>query len=313
MLFQLPSPVQQIFHPILEQKELQLFMKRDDLIHPLISGNKWRKLKYLLEKAKTENKTHLVSFGGAYSNHLLATAATAQYFGFKSSGIVRGEAVKNEVLDQCRLMGMELYFVDREAYRDKKSLFKAYFSQDTSAFFIDEGGASAEAIQGCEELFTELSEAYDHLFCAAGTGTTASGILNGLLKTEAKTQLQVIPVFKNGEFIRDAITRSSGNNYRLNLHLDYHFGGYGKTTNPLLQFIIDFYQHTGILLDPVYTAKMLWAIFDLAQKNYFNAGEKILTIHTGGVTGNWGKLNEFEQIDTNFTQKLKQVLTEKFS
>src|SRR6201991_1852242 len=138
------SPVHQIKDKLFDEQGLEVFIKRDDLIHPIISGNKWRKLKYLLKQAQTENKTHLVTFGGAYSNHLLATAAAAARFGFKSTGIVRGEKVDNDTLFLCRLHGMELIFTDRESYKDKPALFQQYFAGDPDAFFIDEGGASPE-------------------------------------------------------------------------------------------------------------------------------------------------------------------------
>jgi len=168
------SPVQQIKNDLFKKQGLKVFIKRDDLIHPVISGNKWRKLKYILKKARAEKKTHLVTFGGAYSNHLLATAAAAAQFGFKSTGIVRGEQVSNDTLFLCRLHGMNLLFTDRETYRDKAGFFKRYFINDPDAFFIDEGGASAEGARGCSELIDELPGEYDHIFCACGTGTTAA-------------------------------------------------------------------------------------------------------------------------------------------
>src|ERR1700760_4446363 len=143
------SPVQQIKNKLFEDKGITLHIKRDDLIHPLISGNKWRKLKYILKKAQAENKNHLITFGGAYSNHLLATAAAAAKFGFKSTGFVRGEEVINDTLFLCRLHGMNLIFADRESYRDKQTLFNKHFANDKSAFFIDEGGSSALGAKGC--------------------------------------------------------------------------------------------------------------------------------------------------------------------
>src|SRR6201996_3003169 len=140
--FEIFSPVHQVHEKLFEDKGLKVFLKRDDLIHPIISGNKWRKLKYLLREAQAEKKTHLVTFGGAYSNHLLATAAVAARFGFKSTGLVRGEEVNNDTLFLCRLHGMNLIFADRESYLDKSALFNKHFADDKEAFFIDEGGAS---------------------------------------------------------------------------------------------------------------------------------------------------------------------------
>ena len=203
--FEIFSPVHQIQDKLFDEQSLKVSIKRDDLIHPIISGNKWRKLKYLLKQAQAENKTHLVTFGGVYSNHLLATAASAAKFGFKSTGFVRGEEVNNDTLFLCRLHGMHLIFTDRESYRDKQALFDKHFADDPDAFFIDEGGASPLAAQGCSELIDELTEPYDHIICACGTGTTAAGIINGITQHQLKTQFHGVPVLKNGEFLRGLI------------------------------------------------------------------------------------------------------------
>ena len=287
------SPVQQIKNKLFDEQGLSVFIKRDDLIHPLISGNKWRKLKYILQKASAENKKHLVTFGGAYSNHLLATAAAAAKFGFKSTGIVRGEEVENDTLFLCRLHGMKLLFADRESYRDKPALFIKYFGDDTEAFFIDEGGSSVEGAKGCAELVDELTETYDHIFCACGTGTTAAGIMNGLQAHQLPTKFNAIPVFKNGEFMRSEIDQYLTKPSDYQLHTDYHFGGYAKTTHDLIDFIKTFVADTGILIEPVYTGKMLYAIYDLAAKGYFKRGSKILAVHTGGLIGLLGMKDKF--------------------
>jgi 1-aminocyclopropane-1-carboxylate deaminase len=294
------SPVHPLKHPLFDEKGLKVFIKRDDLIHPVISGNKWRKLKYLLIKAQAEGKNHLVTFGGAYSNHLLATAAAAARFGFKTTGFVRGEQVDNDTLFMCRLHGMNLLFVDREGYRDKPALFQQYFGDDSDAFFIDEGGASAEAAKGCSELVDELSQVYDHILCACGTGTTAAGIINGIGKHQLATTFHAIPVFKNGDFIRDEINKYLVPHPALyreegiyQLHTAYHFGGYSKTTPVLINFVKQFVAETGILIEPVYTGKMLYAIFDMARNDHFKPGEQILAIHSGGIWGLLGMKEKF--------------------
>ncbi|TWJ02490.1 1-aminocyclopropane-1-carboxylate deaminase [Mucilaginibacter frigoritolerans] len=287
------SPVQQIKNKLFAERGISVFIKRDDLIHPIISGNKWRKLKYVLLKAQAENKTHLVTFGGAYSNHLLATAAAAAKFGFRATGIVRGEPVDNDTLFLCKLHGMELLFTDRDSYRDKTTLFEKYFGNNADAFFIDEGGASAEGARGCSKLINELGETYNHIFCACGTGTTAAGIINGIHEHKLATQFNAIPVFKNGEFMKAEIDRFLTAPASYQLHTDYHFGGYGKTTPELIEFIKQFVPATGILIEPVYTGKMLYALFDLAQKNYFKPGDKILAIHSGGIWGLLGMKEKF--------------------
>lgn len=287
------SPIHQISDKLFDEQGISVTIKRDDLIHPLLSGNKWRKLKYLLKKAAAEHKTHLVTFGGAFSNHLLATAAAAAKFGFKSTGIVRGEEAENDTLFLCRLHGMQLIFVDRESYRGKPALFAKYFGGDASAFFIDEGGASPEGVLGCAELIDELTETYDHIFCACGTGTTAAGIINGLQQHQYKTRFNAVPVFKNGEFMKNEIDRYLTRSAGYSLHLDYHFGGYANTTPELTGFIKQFVADTGILIEPVYTGKMLYAIYDLAAKGYFKRGDKVIAIHTGGLIGLLGMKDKF--------------------
>lgn len=284
------SPLQQLKHPVLRE----FWMKRDDLIDPYISGNKWRKLKYLLSKAFKENKHHLITFGGAYSNHLLATAAAASRAGLKSSAFVRGEAVENEMLMLCRLFGMHLIFTDRTSYTDKIQLFQQHFGDDSNALFIDEGGASTEAVQGCAEIIAELPEDMDHLFCAAGTGTTAAGLLKGIQQQGLKTILHVVPALKGGDFIEEEIFKYLGNTHQLVLHTDYHFGGYAKTQPALIDFIKNFVSSQGILTDPVYTAKMLYAIEDLSSKDYFKPQEKIVALHTGGLLGILGMKEKFK-------------------
>lgn len=295
------SPVHQLQHRLFDDTGLKVFIKRDDLIHPIISGNKWRKLKYPLIKAQSDNKSHLVTFGGAYSNHLLATAAAAARFGFKATGFVRGEEVNNDTLFLCKLHGMQLIFTDRESYRDKPALFQRYFSDNADAFFIDEGGASAEAARGCSELVAELPQVYQHIFCACGTGTTAAGIINGINQHQLPTIFNAIPVLKNGEFMRDEIGRyaplptlAEGEGLsNFQLHTGYHFGGYGKTTPELIDFVKTFIAETGILIEPIYTGKMFYAIFDLARRGYFAPGSEILAIHSGGIWGLLGMKEKF--------------------
>lgn len=289
MFENLYSPIQKVALFPFEQ----LDVKRDDLIDPYISGNKWRKLKYVLKLIHKQNKNHLVTFGGAFSNHLVATAALASRNKLRATAFVRGEQVTNQMLLLCKLYGMNLIFVDRESYKDKIKLFDTYFGKDENAYFIDEGGASFEATLGCAEIIDELKENYDHIFCAAGTGTTASGLLNGIVKNKLTTKLHVIPVLKGGGFILDEIKKYSPISDQLILHTDYHFGGYAKTTPELLQFIKDFVANTSLLIDPVYTAKMFFAIKDLQEKQIIKQSDKILALHTGGLLGIFGMMDKF--------------------
>lgn len=292
--FEIYSPVHQIHDKLFDEQGLKVFIKRDDLIHPIISGNKWRKLKYLLREAQAQNKRHLVTFGGAYSNHLLATSAAAAKFGFKSTSFVRGEEVHNDTLFLCRLHGMNLIFTDRERYRDKRELFDKHFANDSKAFFIDEGGSSVLGAKGCSELVEELDGRYDHIICACGTGTTAAGIINGIVQHKLPTQFHGVPVLKNGEFLRKDIDAFLEKPSNYHLHTDYHFGGYGKVNDKLIRFVKQFVADTGILIEPIYTGKMLCALYDLAAKNRFSPGSRILAIHTGGIWGLLGMKDKFK-------------------
>lgn len=285
---QLPSPIHQI-----NFRGQNIYLKRDDLIDPFVSGNKWRKLKYTIAKAQSLGKSHLVTFGGAFSNHLLATAAATAKLGFKSTAFVRGEEVHNPMLTLCKLYGMELDFTDRTLYRDKQNLYEQNYRNNPLTYFVNEGGASEEGVQGCTEIITELREEFDHIICAAGTGTTAAGILRAINQKQLNTQLHVVPVLKGGAFIRNEIVQYEQDLTKLHLHLDYHFGGYAKTPPDILNFIKEFTSKTGVLIDPIYTAKMCFALFDLLSKNTIPKSSKILAVHTGGMHGILGKIDKF--------------------
>ena len=275
-------------HQLKGLSRIQILVKRDDLIDPYISGNKWRKLKYILKKAEQQHKRHLVTFGGAYSNHLVATASACSRAGLSSTAFVRGESVNNEMLTICRLFGMHLIFVAREAYKDKSALYNEYFGQDEEAYFVDEGGASYEAVIGCAEIIAELPKDTDHIFCAAGTGTTAAGLLKGIYESGVKAHLHVVPVMKGGAFIEDEISKYLDPGQQLTLHVDYHFGGYAKINPELIGYMKRFIAEEGMLIDQVYTAKMFYAIDDLMAKGFFTQGEKIVALHTGGLLGLMG-------------------------
>ncbi|MGG7036169.1 MAG: 1-aminocyclopropane-1-carboxylate deaminase/D-cysteine desulfhydrase [Flavobacterium sp.] len=264
-----------------------LTIKREDLIHPFVSGNKFRKLKYNLLQAKTENKKTLLTFGGAFSNHILAVAAAGKEFGFKTIGIIRGEELQgkideNPTLKQAQEFGMVFDFVSRENYRNKTdAVFVGQLIQKFGDFYlIPEGGTNELAVKGCEEILTEEDADFDYICTAVGTGGTISGIINC-----SKNGQQVLgfPALK-GDFLTEDIRKfANKNNWKL--ITDYHFGGYGKVTEGLIVFMNDFYKKHKILLDPVYTGKMVYGFFDLMAKNYFPKGSKILLIHTGGLQG----------------------------
>jgi len=289
---QIYSPEQVLHHPLFEQKQVYVHIKRDDMIHPFISGNKWRKLKYNLEEAQKQDKQRLVTFGGAWSNHLLATACAGASYGLRTKGFVRGEAVDNPVLSMCKLFGMELNFVDRDSYKDKKALFEA-MDEKERYYFIDEGGSGKLAAKGCAELIDELAGGYDHIFCAAGTGTTVAGLALGMATGSPSSQLHVVPVLKGGDFIREEMVLLDAPVDHTTLHTDYHFGGYAKTKPPLIDFIKDFVSLTGIMIEPTYTGKAMYALHDLIGQDYFKPNSRILFIHTGGLTGFLGMMAKF--------------------
>jgi 1-aminocyclopropane-1-carboxylate deaminase len=279
-MFILPTPLQRIENELTRQHNISLFIKRDDLIHPEISGNKWRKLKYNIEQARTEHKDILLTFGGAYSNHITAAAAAGKYLGFNTIGIIRGEAVLplNKSLQFAKDCGMQFFFVDRATYRNKIVCPDALHLNLESAYVIPEGGANDLGAKGCAEIADEITTDFDYICCACGTGTTIAGIANNL---KAHQKAIGFPVLKNGAFLYDEIRKLSAADFQLSTA--YHFGGYAKTTPELIQFIKDFYLEYNILLDYVYTGKLLYGIFDLIAKNYFPENSTIIAVHTGGV------------------------------
>ncbi|WP_164112521.1 MULTISPECIES: 1-aminocyclopropane-1-carboxylate deaminase/D-cysteine desulfhydrase [Sphingobacterium] len=286
------SPEQPLLHPLHTEKSVEVYIKRDDMIHPFISGNKWRKLKYNLLKAKRINKDTLITFGGAWSNHILAVACAAAVEGFQAKAFIRGDQVSNPVLDMCRLFGMELIFVSRADYKDKKQLFES-LGGNANALMIDEGGAGVEGAQGCSELLDELEQRYDHIFVAAGTGTTAAGLSLGITRHSLDTVLHVVPVLKGGLFIKEEMTALGASTVKTEFHTDYHFGGYAKSKPDLIRFVQSFVRQTGIMIEPTYTGKALFALHDLLEKGRFKKGSSILFIHTGGLTGLLGQLEYF--------------------
>ncbi len=268
---------------------IQLHLKREDRLHPTISGNKFRKLKYNLIEAKAQGLTTLLTFGGAYSNHIAAVAAAGQECSFKTIGIIRGEELIDKIVDnptlrQAQNKGMKLHFISRSDYRRKTDTdYIEHLKQQFGTFYlIPEGGTNQLAVQGCEEILTEQDKQdFDFVCCAVGTGGTIAGIINSSSNTQ---KVLGFPALK-GDFLFDEIRQWTTRSH-WDLCLDYHFGGYAKTTPELLQFIQNFQQQTDIEIEPIYTAKMLFGIFDLIERGYFPANSRILAIHTGGLQGN---------------------------
>jgi 1-aminocyclopropane-1-carboxylate deaminase len=281
----------------IENTNVSLYIKREDLLHPYVSGNKFRKLKYNLVQAKRENKQTLLTFGGAFSNHILAVAAAGKAQGFKTIGIIRGEELKDKIAENPTLkkaqdLGMVFEFVDREIFREKSSpKFIQQLAEKFEYFYlIPEGGTNDLAVKGCEEILTATDEEFDYICCAVGTGGTISGLINC---SKYSQQVLGFPALKGDLFREDICKFVSKSNW--DLIADYHFGGYAKVSEELILFINDFYQKHKVPLDPIYTGKMLFGVMDLINKNYFPENSKILVIHTGGLQGIAGMNNLLKQ------------------
>ncbi|WP_334055858.1 1-aminocyclopropane-1-carboxylate deaminase/D-cysteine desulfhydrase [Polaribacter sp. P097] len=278
--------------PILTQKNVELYIKREDEIHPFVSGNKFRKLKYNLAEAKKQNKTTLLTFGGAFSNHIVATAVAGSLNGFKTIGIIRGEELANDLektlaenatLREAHQNGMTFKFISRADYRNKEqTYFIADLSKEFGDFYlIPEGGTNQLAIKGCEEILTNQDAIFDYICSAVGTGGTISGVINSLQNHQ---KCLGFPALK-GSFLEEEIKKYVKSKENWSLQNDYHFGGYAKYNDDLIRFINTFKNQSDILLDPVYTAKMVYGVLDLIGKNHFPSKTKILAIHTGGLQG----------------------------
>ncbi len=285
MIFKLADSINQQI--ILPNNAVELYVKREDKIHPFVSGNKYRKLKYNLLEAKNNGFDTLLTFGGAFSNHIAAVASAGNAFGFKTIGIVRGEELGNKISENSTLSfakenGMQFKFVSRELYRNKTSeSFLNDLKEEFGDFYlIPEGGTNKLAVKGCEEILNTEDNTFDYICCAVGTGGTISGLINC---SKPSQQVLGFPALK-GDFLKEDISKfATQTNWKL--ITDYHFGGYAKINEELVTFINQFKIDNQVSLDPVYTGKMLFGIMDLINKNYFPKGSKILVIHTGGLQG----------------------------
>lgn len=286
----LPSPVTQIHNSLLKEKQIQLFIKRDELIHPVIQGNKWRKLKYNLIEARNTQKNTLLSFGGAYSNHLHALAAAGKHFNFKTIGIIRGEqhTPPNPCIQDMLDWGMQLKYITRVEYKNKThaDFIKSLHNQFGEFYLIPEGGNNFEGKKGCAELLDELEEDYDFICSEVGSGTMLSSLILNNKKPE--TRFIGFAVMKNKQLddeIKTYLKPHPDNYTQWEINHQYHFGGFAKTTTELNEFIINFKLDHDIQLEPVYSGKMLYAILDLIKQDFFKRGSKVLAIHGGGLQG----------------------------
>ncbi|WP_075341567.1 1-aminocyclopropane-1-carboxylate deaminase/D-cysteine desulfhydrase [Tenacibaculum agarivorans] len=285
------SENQQVNLSFLKEYEIELWIKREDLIHTYVSGNKFRKLKYNILEAKHQQKDTLLTFGGAFSNHIVATAVAGNLNGLKTIGIIRGEELginfskviaENSTLRVAHNNGMKFEFIQRDVYRKKStpSFIKSIKEKLGEFYLIPEGGTNKLAIKGCEEVLTNEDEKFNYICSAIGTGGTIAGLINS---TKSHQQVIGFPALK-GDFLYDEI-KQLVTKTNWSLETEYHFGGYGKFTKELIEFINQFKSDTGILLDPIYTGKMIYGIVDKIKKKQFEKGSKILAIHTGGIQG----------------------------
>lgn len=282
-ILQLPSPLQQIYFPEWELYGVEVSFKRDDLIHPAISGNKWRKLYGHLQKFEAGNYRGILTFGGAFSNHIVAVAAACRQLEIPSVGIIRGEIDNsNPALKFAAECGMKLLPLSRTAYRNKDlSGLKIKYPELNRDIYMEvpEGGGGAEGILGCKMITDEITIPYDYIVSACGTGTTLAGLAQYVPE---KVQVTGISVLKGDDTLTGYIsTLTDKRNFEV--ISGYHFGGYARYTDELISFARDFTVKTGVPLDFVYTAKMVYTFSDLLKKRFFPVGSKVVLLHTGGL------------------------------
>ena len=287
-MIRVPTPLEKLSHPLLEEKRIDLYVKRDDLTDPFIMGNKWRKLKYNLQEAKRLGCKWVLTLGGAFSNHVAATAAAAKEFGFRSKAIIRGNELNqnsNATLSFAQSQGMIFEFVDRQLYRRFRSDPSELLQRHTDTYFVPEGGTNTHAIIGCREIISEIDIEFDLIVCPVGTGGTLCGLIDTLSETQSALGVSVL----KGEFVRDEV-RSLLNTFeivndRYAIDTEYHFGGYGKVTEELIDFINFFKESFNIQLDPIYTGKSFFSVWDMIKRDKFEENLRIVLLHTGGLQG----------------------------
>lgn len=281
-------PLQKITDAVTQEYGINLYVLRTDLNHPHISGNKFFKLKYNLEEAKSQNKNTLLTFGGAYSNHIAATAAAGKENGLKTIGIIRGDELKilNPTLRFAVDCGMELKFISREKYKIKNTIeFHNSLAQEfENSFIIPEGGANELGIKGCVEISEYIPIDFDKIFCACGTGATLAGIILSLKEHQNAIGFQIL---KGKNYIRTEVSvwlnKSGNKNSNWQINEEFHFGGYAKWSDELIAFIQQFEKENNIPLEYIYTGKMMFGIYVMMKQKVFRKGETLIAVHTGGL------------------------------
>jgi 1-aminocyclopropane-1-carboxylate deaminase len=282
-LINIPTPLIEILDDLFVENDVKVFVKRDDLTHEHVSGNKFRKLKYNLLEAKNMGFKKILTFGGAFSNHIAAVAEAGFLFGFDTLGLIRGDELNAEsspTLKFATQKGMKFEFVSREAYRNKADLTSVFSNE---YFVIPEGGSNYLALKGVAELLEE--QLYpDYICTAVGTGGTMAGLLSNV---KYEGEVLGFAVLKNGDFLKDEVSVFLEKDFPENAELEtrFHFGGYAKYNDELLSFIKTFESKHGFLMDQVYTGKMFFGVYQMIKEGYFKKGTRIVLLHTGGLQG----------------------------
>lgn len=294
------TPLQEIRDPLIVPFGVRLYMKRLDLNHKHISGNKWYKLKYNIEEMHRQDKDTLLTFGGAYSNHIAATAAAGKELGFKTIGVIRGdeheEGARNRTLEFAAECGMQLHFVTRSNYRLKTEpgFIERLHKQFGDFYLVPEGGSNLLGVKGCTEIINDIDVPFDFITTSCGTGATLAGLV---LSINQKQRAIGFSSLKGGGFLEDEVRRfieecdgsASAQESKWQINHEYHFGRYAKVNNELEVFIERFRTENGIQLDHVYTGKMMFGLYDMIRTGTFVPGEVIIALHTGGLQGLRGK------------------------
>lgn len=283
-------PVQKIVEQLFIKKEISFSVLRLDLIHPYISGNKWFKLKYNIDEFLAQKKEYLVTFGGAYSNHIVATAAAGKELGIKTIGIIRGNELNensNPALKFASACGMKLFFVSREEYKQMREsgLLTDRFLlelqiQNSDLYSLPEGGSNSLSVKGCAEIVKLIPSDFDFICCACGTGATLAGISTALNENQKAIGILVL---QGEKFLRDDILKLNGGKNNFQLITEYSFGGYAKTNTALDLLCENFSLKNGFKIEPVYTGKLFFGLHELIRKDFFKKGSKLIVVHTGGV------------------------------
>ncbi len=280
-------PIETVNLSAFNLNDFSLSIVREDMLHPFVSGNKFRKLKYNLQAAQEQGQKKLLTFGGAYSNHIAAVAAAGKELGFKTIGIIRGEELESKISENPTLSfakdcGMHLHFVSREAYRqkDETEFINNLKNKFGDFYLLPEGGTNALAVKGCEEILCQETDSFDYICVPVGTGGTMAGLVKASKESQHIMGFSALKgIFQSSEIAK----YTSKTNFEITD--SYCFGGYGKIDIDLIRFMNEFKEKTNIPLDPIYTGKMMFGIMDLLKNGYFKENSRIFAVHTGGLQG----------------------------